>query len=434
MEYFEHKIASLGTPEFDSPIKIATFIGDDDSVIYETDYKTVTRILSQNKSLPAFQKAGPRKKIFFNPHNVKAGIVTCGGLCPGLNDVIRSIVMALYYHYGTKQITGYRFGYNGLDTKPKIPPNILTPEVVKNIHNLGGSILGSSRGSPDVPVIVDTLERDKVNFLFCIGGDGTLKGAHEIALECLKRKNNIGIIGIPKTIDNDIAYISRTFGFLTAVEEGRRSITAIHNEVSSLYYGIGVVKLMGRDSGYIAANVCLADNDANYCLIPEVDFDLEGQKGLCACIKKRFSHAHHAVIVAAEGAGQKYFKGKDKVKDASGNILHNDIGKFIVNYIKEYFRKEGSSVTMKYIDPSYMVRSSAANAEDSVYCLILGQHAIHAAMAGKTDMVVSYWNNSFIHVPIKMATSQRKKIDPRGVFWESVLFATGQPPLKNAEP
>lgn len=428
---FTNEIVALGEAKINSPLKISKFIADRTMEIFLTDYEKVMEFVKEGKDIPSFERAGPREKIYFDPFRTKAAIVTCGGLCPGLNDVIRSIVMSLYYHYGVRKILGIKHGYNGIVADPSESYVPLTPELVTNIHHIGGTILGTSRGAPEVERIVDVLEYQNVNILFTIGGDGTNRGAHEIAKICLERKNGISVVGIPKTIDNDISYISRTFGFLTAVEEGRRCLTSIHNEAKSLPYGVGIMKIMGRDSGFIAANVCLSNNDANYCLVPEVDFDFDGEKGLLADVEKRVRERAHAVIVVAEGAGQKFFE-KNKVSyDASGNVKLNDIGLLLVEKIKAHFKEKDLPTNVKYVDPSYIVRSQAANAEDSAFCLMLGQHAVHAAMTGKTDVLISSWNNVFIHVPIALSIAARKKINPNGVFWHSVVEATGQSPLTN---
>jgi len=422
-------IKSQGKRNIVTPNKVSNYYNDDDRELYYTDFETVLNNIEQGDIPLSFEKAGSRQKVYYKSEGLKAGIVTCGGLCPGLNDVIRSIVMSLHYQYNVKNIIGFRFGYNGLSPNPPEPPMALLPENVIDIHQIGGTILGTSRGSPEVNIIVDQLEKHGINIFFPIGGDGTLRGAHEIALECLKRKNKISVVGVPKTIDNDIDYIYRTFGFMTAVEEARKSITSIHNEVFSLSDGVGIVKLMGRDSGFIAANACLANNSANVCLIPEVDFDLYGKNGLLELVRERIQKRHHIVIIVAEGAGQKFFN-KEKKFDESGNVLHNDIGVFLSNEIKQYSKKENFPLTVKYIDPSYQIRSREANAGDSIFCLALGQFAVHAAMAGKTDMIISAWNNRFIHVPIELAVGSRKKVNQEGELWQLVRASTGQPSLK----
>lgn len=428
---FDNTIPTIGKATIPSPLERVLFVNDDEQQLYETDLGTVQRAIKRGETPPSFERAGPRKKIFYDSQSTRVALVTCGGLCPGLNDVIRAIVMELYYHYHTTDIIGFRYGYNGIKEDALAGPIKLTPDYVTDIHNWGGTILGTSRGAPDYHKIADHLERNGVNILFTIGGDGTLNGAHILAQICLQRKNNIAIVGVPKTIDNDIMYTSRTFGFLTAVEEGRKCITSVHNEALSAPNCVGIVKLMGRDSGFISANATLANNSVNYCLIPEDDFDLEGDMGLLACLKDRLRKRHHAVIVVAEGAGQKYFDDEEKVRDSSGNIKHRDIGIYLRDRILSYASEIRMPINVKYIDPSYTIRSLAANAEDSSFCIILGQNAVHAAMAGKTDVIVSSWNNTSVHVPIRLAISSRKKVNPNDRFWQTVINATGQPSLKN---
>jgi 6-phosphofructokinase 1 len=287
---------------------------------------------------------------------------------------------------------------------------------------MGGTILGSSRGPQDVSDMVDTLERMNVGILFTLGGDGTLRGAHEIHKEIDRRKLKIAVIGIPKTIDNDISFISKSFGFETAVGESRIAISSAHAEATGYRNGIGLVKLMGRESGFIAANATLANSDVNFCLVPECPFTLAA---LLVSLRERLEKRNHAVIVVAEGAGQNLME-KNSERDLSGNIKFKDIGLFLKDKIVSHFKESGMEVNLKYIDPSYMIRSLPANPHDSVFCLLLGQNAVHAGMSGRTDMVVGYWNGQHTHVPIPLAISESKRIDPDGRLWGSVLASTGQ--------
>jgi 6-phosphofructokinase 1 len=349
--------------------------------------------------------------------------VTCGGLCPGLNNVIRSIVLSLYHHYGVNKVYGFRFGYEGLVRRYGHKPLELTPDAVNRIHEIGGSVLGSSRGPQDPVEMVKTLADMNVGILFVIGGDGTLRGAQKIAGEAARQGLALSVIGIPKTIDNDISYVQTTFGFETAVTEAKRATYAAHSESIGARNGIGLVKLMGRDSGFIAAYSALVDNHVNICLIPEVPFTLDG---LFVALKQLLEQLGHAVIVVAEGAGQDLFETTGE-RDASGNIKYGDIGTFLRDAIKDHFKQIGKEINIKYIDPSYTIRSVPANPHDSAFCLILGQSAVHAGMSGRTSMVVGFWNYQFTHVPISLAVSQRKKIDPEEDLWMGVLSSTGQP-------
>jgi 6-phosphofructokinase 1 len=380
---------------------------------------------------PSYELAGPRKRIFFDPSKLKCALVTCGGLCPGLNDIIRSIVLQLHYGYGVGNIFGVRFGLRGFIPRYGYDMLELSPRLVVDIHERGGSVLGSSRGPQEIDDIVDTVERMNIGMLFMIGGDGTLQAATRIADTILARGLKVSVVGVPKTIDNDIFMVSRSFGFDTAVDVSTRAIVSASNEAEGYPNGIGLIKLMGRHSGFIAATATLAQQDVNFVLIPEVDFDLEGPNGLLGRLEKRLADRGHAVIVAAEGAGQKFFAGQPKELDLSGNVKLKDIGLFLKETMEAFFSKRRIPVSIKYIDPSYMIRSLPANANDRVFCNFLGRNAVHAGMAGKTDLVIGNWNNHFVHVPMKLLAGKRKNVDPHGMLWRSALEATGQPTLKN---
>ena len=419
----EFMISSLGDNRIPSLMTGVRFSEDGLGALYHSKWKDVEAVLKAGENPPCFETAGPRKKIYFDPSKLKCGLVTCGGMCPGLNDVIRAIVLSLFHHYGVRTVFGFQYGYEGLSPKYRHAPLELTPEDIADIHQKGGSILGSSRGPQDVSEIVDTLERMNVGILFTIGGDGTLRGAQAISEEIGRRGLKISVIGVPKTIDNDISYVAKSFGFETAVSESRPAIYGAHVEAVGARNGIGLVKLMGRDSGFIAANATLANSEVNFCLVPELNFTLES---FLAALKERLEKRGHAVVVTAEGAGQDLIEGAHGL-DASGNIRLNDIGLFLKEHINAFMRQAGMDATLKYIDPSYMIRSMPANPEDSVFCLLLGHNAVHAGMAGKTNMVVGYWNGEYTHVPIPLAVSRRKQIDPDGRLWSSVLASTGQP-------
>ncbi len=416
-------VKRLGECRIDSPMRGLRFVDDREGVLLDASLEAARRRLATSEPPPAFELAGPRERIFFDPARTSAGIVTCGGMCPGLNDVIRAIVMSLHHHYGVPRVIGFQYGYEGLAARHGHAPLELTPERVSHIHEMGGTVLGSSRGSQNVGEMVDTLERERIDVLFTIGGDGTLRGAHAIAEEAARRRRPIAVVGIPKTIDNDISFVQQSFGFETAATEARRATYAAHSEAAGARNGVGLVKLMGRDSGFIAAWAVLADSQVNFCLVPEVPFTLSV---FLAALEERLARRGHAVIVVAEGAGANLLSDAEE-RDASGNIRHGDIGIFLREAIKAHFAARGVALTLKYIDPSYTIRSVPANAHDSAFCLLLGHNAAHAGMAGCTDLVIGTWKGEFTHVPIPLAVRARKKLDPHGWIWSSVVASTGQP-------
>jgi 6-phosphofructokinase 1 len=436
-EKIQTQIISLGKANIDSPLQESydarkqPFVSDDNRVLIHIRSSDLQEQIAVGIELPCFELAGPRRKIYFDPSKLRCALVTCGGLCPGLNDIIRSVVLELYHHYGVRNIYGIRYGLQGFIPRYGHEVIELKPSLVGNILHMGGSILGSSRGPQDIEEIVDCLERMNIGILFMVGGDGTLRAAVSIADAIIKRGLKISVVGIPKTIDNDIYLVSQSFGFDTAVDVSTQAITGAHNEAEGYPNGIGLIKLMGRNSGFIAATAALAQQDANFVLIPEVDFDLEGPKGFMAAIEQRLASRGHAVIIVAEGAGQRYFDGVPEERDESGNVRLKDIGIFLKNAIIKYFKEKAIEINIKYIDPSYMIRSLPANANDSVFCGFLGRSAVHAGMAGKTKLIISRWNNHFVHVPMEASVGKRKQVAPDGELWSAVLEATGQGSFKN---
>ncbi len=419
----DFEIQTLGECAIPSPMQTPQFVGDEERILYHAALSDIQEYLGSGKQPPSFEMAGPRRQIFFDPSKLKCGIVTCGGLCPGLNDVIRSIALCLFHHYGVQTVFGFRYGYEGLTCKYGHKPVELKPDLVANIQEKGGTILGSSRGPQDIGEMVDTLERMNVGILFAVGGDGTLRGAGAIAQEVNRRNLKISVIGVPKTIDNDISSVDMSFGFVTAVSEARGAISAAHTEALGGRNGVGLVKLMGRDSGFIAAYASLATNHVNFCLVPEVKFTVEA---LLRALEERLKNRGHAVIVVAEGAGQDLVQGTGE-RDASGNVRFSDVGLYLKDQIVQRFKMSGNELNLKYIDPSYIIRSMPANPHDSAFCLMLGHNAVHAGMAGKTNMVVGNWQRQFTHVPIDLAVTARRKIEPEGRLWSNVVSCTGQP-------
>jgi 6-phosphofructokinase 1 len=437
-------IETMGAPKTETPVRCFSneepprpqricknYVRDQDRVLIDVSEEYYLECFRRGEAPLSFEKAGPRDKIFYHPKQVKCAIVTAGGLCPGLNDMIRAIVLELNHIYGVHNTIGIPYGYQGFIPAYNHSVIDLNPERVSSIHEQGGTILSSSRGQYPIEDIVDSLQQLNVNILFTIGGDGTLRGADLICQEIKRRGLVTSVIGVPKTIDNDISLVEKSFGFATAVESAAETIRSAHIESLGAPNGIGMVKLMGRHSGFIAAHAALASREANLVLIPESDFDLEGPEGLLAAIEKRLAARGHAVIVVAEGAGQKFFAGDSSRRDPSGNIKLGDIGPFLVDRIKAHFARLKMEINLKYIDPSYIVRSQPANSSDRIFCGFLGQNAVHAGMAGKTNMLVSLWNNQYVHVPIRAAVARRKQVDLEGNMWLSVLESTGQPTIKN---
>ena len=430
------RIHTLGEPRFQSPFaefiaKRAEARGDRQfkHMLFDDAWPMHERDVD---SLPAFELAGAEEKIFFDPAKTTAGIVTCGGLCPGLNDVIRGLTMVLWHRYGVRDILGFRYGYEGINPALGHEPIKLDPERVARIHEQGGSMLGSSRGHQDIDTMLDTLKSLNVDILFCVGGDGTLRGALKLSEAARQRGMELSIVGVPKTIDNDIKYVEQSFGLITAASIAHEAVTSAHNEARGARRGVGLVKLMGRHSGFISAGAAMASNDVNFVLVPEVDFPLEGPDGLLTHMEKRLDERDHAVIVVAEGAGQQYcaVEGKDK----SGNQKLGDVGVMLRDRIIDHFKSIDNPISMKYIDPSYMIRGVPAEPVDSMLCFRLAAYAVHAAMSGHTEMIIGKWHGRFCHIPISLAVTESQQIDPHGEMWSAVLDSTGQPRWATSTP
>jgi len=424
-------ISALGPCRFDSPVaahlgdSALCFVGAADQVLVDDRRSQLPADAGELARLPAFELAGPRKHVFFNPKKARAGIVTCGGLCPGLNNVIRGLVFELWFAYGIRRIFGLRFGYEGLITEGKTPLE-LTPEVVLHIHEQGGTILGSSRGNQDAAKMVSFLEARGIDMLFVVGGDGTIRGAQEIAAEVKRRGLAIGVVGIPKTIDNDIHFIDRSFGFESAYSAAVDIIRTAHVEATGAKDGIGLVKVMGRHSGFVACNAVLASGRVDLVLIPEMPLALEGNHGVLAFLERILNRQGYAVVLVAEGAAQDVLAPASE-KDKSGNAKLADVGTYLRDKINRHFSALGREITLKYIDPSYTIRSVPATPSDSVYCWNMARNAVHAAMAGNTEMLIGRWHGRFVHVPMALATRVRKQVDLQEDLWMSVIEATGQP-------
>ncbi len=419
-------VRRLGPGRRRSPMRAdPTLFVDDARVLVSADSEDLEPFLGHGRCPPAFEIAGPRPRLHFDPDAVRAGVVTCGGLCPGLNNVIRGIVLTLWHQYGVREILGFRYGYEGL-SRTGNEPAALTPSSVDGIQHLGGTVLGTSRGPQDLDDMVDGLVERDVRILLAIGGDGTLRGASALAQRLLERGVDTAVVGIPKTIDNDIAWVMRSFGFTTAVHAANVALASGHTECHSTRRGIGLVKLMGRHSGFIAATASLANTDVNFCLIPEAPVPIDGETGLLRAIERRLELRDHALIAVAEGFGQEHCASDGDRRDASGNRKLGEIGLWLRDRIVGHFDSIGQPITMKYIDPSYLIRSIPATSLDAELCLALGQHGVHAGMAGYTDVMIGFWNQRFTHVPIPTAVQHRRHVDPHDPLWQRVLASTGQ--------
>jgi 6-phosphofructokinase 1 len=414
-----HRITTLGETRY--PSSLSRFVSDDWFVP-----EHIIGGLPTPQQRWEFELAGPREKLFFDPARTRAGIVTCGGLCPGLNNVIRSLFNELYHAYGVQEVLGFRGGYPGLDpaNDRHLPPIRLTPEYVNDIHRCGGTVLGTSRGPVETAPAVENLARLGVNILFTVGGDGTQRGGNDLFQLARQQGHSLAVVGIPKTVDNDVAFVARTFGYLTSVQEASSVLDHAHAEARSVQNGIALVKVMGRHAGFIAAGATVASQEVNFCLIPEVPFQLDN---FLAALKKRILKRAHAVIVVAEGVGQEWLANTGTERDVSGNVKLGDIGSFLRGQIEEYFKLEQIPIVMRYFDPSYHIRSGPANSEDSILCDLYARNAVHAAMAGKTGLVIGFLHDEFIHVPIQLLAARRKSVDPAGPMWNGTLAATGQP-------
>lgn len=420
-------IPTLGPAKVKTSVSHCRFVETSDAYwinLTDEDLNEEISHLSPSQSV-AMEKAGPRQLLYFDPSKTRCAVVTCGGLCPGINDVIRAIVLEAFHNYNVQSVIGIPFGLQGFIPSYQHKLVELTPESVANIHQFGGTMLGSSRGPQDPTVIVDTLERLNINCLFIIGGDGTMRAAQVIVDEITQRRLKIAVIGVPKTIDNDISFVTKSFGFDTAVEKATESIQCAHVESTGVDRGLGFVKVMGRESGFIAGQAALALKEVNYVLIPECPFDLDGPDGLLETMERRLDERRHAVVVCAEGAGQEYCHSSGKT-DASGNPVLCNISSLLIERFKNFFAEKKKDVTIKFIDPSYIIRSVPANANDRVYCGFLGQHAVHAAMSGRTGMVVSQLQSRYVHLPLHLVTRKRKTVNVRSDFWHAVLESTGQ--------
>jgi 6-phosphofructokinase 1 len=430
-------VTTLGKCEYPSPLQLGSASHEDASCFVSDSLRVRLDVTLQlddagddddgdQKSL-SLEHAGPRTRIFFQPDQTTAAVVTCGGLSPGLNNVIRSVFYELTENYGVPRVLGIRNGYLGLNPEAGLEPVVLSKDFVEPIDKLGGTVLGSSRGPQEPVVMAEFLKSRRIDILFCVGGDGTQRGAYSLHQEVQRRALRTAVVGIPKTIDNDIAFVGLSFGYATALEKAAEVIRGAHVEAHGAINGIGLVKLMGRHAGFIAAGASVVSQEVDFTLVPEIPFPLDGDQGLLPALERRMRARGHAVIVVAEGAGQHLFGDTQQRRDASGNLLHQDIGVFLRDKIQEYFAQRKLPIALKYFDPSYHIRSVPASTYDRFLCDQMARSAVHAAMAGKTGVMIGSAADHFVHVPIPAVVTQTKSMDVSGNLWRAVLQATAQP-------
>eukprot|EP00611_Tribonema_gayanum_P031998 TRINITY_DN93_c0_g2_i1.p1 TRINITY_DN93_c0_g2~~TRINITY_DN93_c0_g2_i1.p1 ORF type:complete len:506 (-),score=167.86 TRINITY_DN93_c0_g2_i1:425-1804(-) len=398
-------------------------LGDEDCIIYEH-----VRDKTKAPVARAFLRAGPRAKLHFDPTTVNACIVTCGLLCPGLNSVIHHLIDTLKNNYNAGKIYGIRGGWGGFWDPEKPPIQLCQSKDLEFLQSRAGSILGCSVGGFDVKKIMQFLMDKQISHMYVIGGDGTHRGAHRIAVECIAMGLNIAVAGIPKSVDNDIDLVDRSFGFMTAVEEAQNAIRSATIEAKcNLPNGIGIVKLMGRSTGYLAAYATMASGDVDLCLVPEVEIRLDGPDGCLPHLERVVQTKGYAVVVISEGAGQAQLSEVAAEARSKGAPLPS-VGQYMKSQIEKHFASKGKTATCKYIDPSVSVRSVAANAFDQILCMQLAQNAVHGAMAGYTAFAAGVVNNRTVLIPItEIVDTSPKGLNPRGRTWERVLCITRQP-------
>jgi len=413
---------------FDAKVPMAARVASGVPYIHVIDDNNegvlVDILVPADNEVTVYPRAGPRSSLFFRPSHVNAGIVTCGGLCPGLNSVIRDVTKSCFELYGVQSVIGFHGGFSGIFS---MPFERLTLESTQGIQNLGGTILSSARGGFDADRILNKLEDLRISQLFIVGGDGSMRGARELVVAITKRPWPVAIIGIPKTIDNDIGLIDHSFGFQTAVEETLRAVRAAKVEAACSINGVGVVQCMGRHAGYIAAQVTLASAEVDLCIIPEVPIAIDGSLDVLEHVIRVVEKKGHAVVVVAEGAGENLL-GKSEEFDASGNRRLRPIGPWIKEAIAERLTMRGLGRQVRLIDPSYMVRSVAAYSVDSILCTLLSLAAVHAAMDGYTGVCVALVNGRSVMVPLDLIVeASPRKVDVCSRTYERIVSLTSQP-------
>lgn len=365
-------------------------------------------------------RANACEKIWWDPADVRAAIVTCGGLCPGLNSIIREVTMCLWHQYGVRHITGIQFGYNGLSNPELYAPKHLGPKAVREIHMKGGSVLKAGRGGLEAERICDNLEKMGVNMLFVVGGDGTQAAGNLLYEEARRRNLQLSIVGVPKSIDNDILFFDKTFGFDTAVSAACNVIRNGWVEATSCEKGVGIVKLMGRDAGFVCMDAALSSTIVDLCLIPEVSVKMED---IMDHIDETLQRKNFMVIAVAEGAGQEHVA-TGKV-DATGHTIYGDIGTHLRDSVNKHLKPSGGRCF--YIDPSYIIRSVPIDPNDHVYCSRLARDAVHSAMRGYTGVVVGPIHNVICMIPMQLIASGKRHVPTKSSNWQACVQVCNMP-------
>lgn len=339
------------------------------------------------------------------------GVLTGGGDCPGLNAVIRAVERAgIKYDFGT---LGIRNGWQGLidgDVEP------LTDFSVSGILPKGGTILGTSRTNPlknpsDFQKIKANIKKYGIHALVVIGGDGTLSAARDVA------KQGISVVGIPKTIDNDICGTDMTFGFDTAVSTVTEAIDRLHTTAES-HHRIIVVEVMGRNVGWIAVTAGIAGG-ADEILIPEVHFTMDG---VCKKLKDRYDAGKKfSIVVIAEGAHEKDLglpSVPENERDECGHEKFVGVGNILG---KELERRLGIETRVTIL--GHVQRGGSPTAYDRVLATRFGVAAVQLVHAGDFGKMVALQGNRITSITLESAVNQLKTVDPE--FYELAMTVIG---------
>jgi len=338
---------------------------------------------------------------------MRLAILTSGGDCPGLNAVIRAVVRTATDHY-QYECVGIKNGWKGAAVGDIIP---LPPLSVSGILYRGGTILGTSRFNPlkdgeTTARILENLTLHRIGAVICVGGDGTLRASHEIA------RMGVNVVGVPKTIDNDIQATDVTFGFHTAVQIVTDAIDRLHSTAES-HNRIMILETMGRNTGWIALSAGLAGG-ADLILIPERPFSYDK---ICAMLTERHKRKSFSIVVVAEGA---YPEGGEAVNigalDAFGRPRLGGIGFELAHEIEMRTSIEARVTVLGYVQ-----RGGTPVAFDRILATRFGVAAVEAVAAGKFDHFIALRGEELVAVPIADGVGQCKQVDDK-LFEVAELF------------